>query len=202
MQNGKPVIVEDVLLDARYVNAYTDNPIGRTTRSMLCVPLIVEQQVIGTISVTNSQPHALNLDDQSLLTSFAEQAALAVHKSQLLEERTRQSEELQRRGELIASIHSIGQSVLSSLELSQVLHTIISRINELSTFEHGMIYLLNEITGEEVLVATSGETTPRPDFLALHEGTQAMQLWNKARATGTAQSCNDAMCLLCLPLVN
>src|SRR5207249_2635172 len=83
-------------------------------------------------------------DDQTLLTTFAEQAALAVHKSQLLEERTRQGEELMRRGELISTLHSIGQSVLSSLDLPEVLDTIITRISELSHFDHGMIYLVTE----------------------------------------------------------
>lgn len=202
VQNGKPLMVEDVRLDVRYVDPYTDESIGRTTRSMLCVPLVAEGKVIGTLCVTHSEPSALDQEDQNLLTAFAEQAALAVHKSQLLDERTRQSEELRRRGEIITSLHSIGQSVLSSLDLPQVLSTVISRMSELTAFDDAMIYLVNERTGDEELVAHSNGKMEHYEALGLVPGTRAMELWEKALETGTVQSCDEGMCMICLPLVN
>ncbi|MFL5733929.1 MAG: GAF domain-containing protein [Chloroflexia bacterium] len=206
VQHGKPLIVEDVRRDIRYVDPYTEGMVGRTTRSMLCVPLWVERKVIGSLCVTHSQPNALTEDHQALLTTFAEQAALAVHKSQLLEERTRAGEELRRRGELISSLNSIGQSVLSSLERKQVLETIMSRISELSSFDHGAIYLVNERTGQEELVASQSRGRPssaalHPD-LALRPGTTAMDLWDRSIVSGTAQTSGPQISMLCLPLVN
>lgn len=200
-QSGKPLVVEDVRLDIRYVDTYTDESVGRTTRSMLCVPLIVERSVIGTLCVTHSQPNALTEADQHLLTSFAEQAALAVHKSQLLDERTRQGEELRRRGEIITSLHSIGQSVLSSLDLPEVLDTIISRMSEVTSFDHGLVYLINERTDTTELVA-SNDNGNLPEQLTLDEGTRAMEMWTRAKNTGEAQICEEGLCGLCLPLVN
>ncbi len=200
-QKGIPLGVGDVREDTRYVDPNNDEAWGRTTRSILCVPLIAERKVIGTLCVTHSQANTLTEDDQVLLTSFAEQAALAVHKSKLLDERTRQGEELRRRGDLIASLHTIGQSVLSSLDLPQVLDTIISRISELSSFEQGLIYLLNERTGQAELAATDG-LIEHSEKVALVEGTPAMELWKQARATNTSQMLQDSVCLLCLPLIN
>lgn len=202
VQNGKPLTVEDVRLDVRYVDPYTDDSIGRTTRSMVCVPLVAEDIVIGTLCVTHSEPNAISVEDQNLLTTFAEQAALAVHKGQLLEERTRQGEELRRRGELIASLQSIGQSVLSSLDLPEVLNIINSRISELFSFDRAMIYLLHERTGVEELVASSGSGLANREDLLLGPGTPAMELWQAALESGTVQACNEGVCLLCLPLVN
>lgn len=190
VQNGKPLIVNDVRLDVRYVDPYRDDSIGRTTRSMLCVPLVAEEKVIGTLQVTHSEPAALNLDDQSLLATFAEQAALAVHKSQLLDERTRQGEELRRQSELISGIHSIGQSVLASLDLQEVLDTTNSRMSELLSFDRALIYLLNERTGEHELLASSGEgfhDQPSRE-IELAPGTIAQQLWETALTSASVES--------------
>ena len=202
IENGKPLIVEDVRLDVRYVDPYRDNSKGRTTRSMLCVPLVAEEQVVGTLQVTHSEPNVLTVDDQNLLITFAEQAALAVYKSQLLEERTRQSRNYGARRELIASIHSIGQSVLGSLDLQEVINTINSRISELFSFDRSMIYLLNERTGEEELVASGGSGFVGREDLKLEPETKATALWEDAQQSGTVQVCEDDVCLLCLPFVN
>ena len=161
VQHGELLNVGDVRLDTRYADPYSDGPVGHTTRTMLCVPLRVERRVIGSLCVTHSQPNALNQEAERLLTSFAEQAAVAVHKTRLLEERTRQGEELARRGELISSLMSIRQAMVSSLKLSQVLHTTISRISELIHFDHGLIYLLHPRTGEAEVVALSGNERAR-----------------------------------------
>jgi signal transduction histidine kinase/putative methionine-R-sulfoxide reductase with GAF domain len=83
VQHGQPLVVGDVQKDSQYLNLYAQGDTARRTRSMLCVPLTVEQKVIGALCVTHSLPDALTKNDQVLLTSFADQAALAVHKSQL-----------------------------------------------------------------------------------------------------------------------
>jgi GAF domain-containing protein len=203
-QKGVPLVVGDVRKDTRYVDPNTDAAWARTTRSMLCVPLIAERKVIGTLCVTSSRPDDLTEEDQRLLTGFAEQAALAVHKSKLLDERTRQGEELRRRGDLIASLHSIGQSVLSSLDLPQVLETIISRMSELTSFDQALIYLLNERTGDLHRVANTGHSVldTQSSILSPNSSSLITTLWRKAQANNTAQSCKGGTCILCLPLVN
>src|SRR5438045_9492229 len=93
-----------------------------------------------------------------------------------------------RRGGLIATLHSIAQSVLSSLERRQVLETIISRISELSSFDQGAIYLTNERTGKLELQVQSPESQvpsaklfplilePEPWTLDLELGTKSKVL--------------------------
>lgn len=207
LQHGEPLMVGDVQLDSQYITPYdpdTADEMSRPTRSMLCVPLTVERKVIGTLCVTHSQPDALSAEDQSLLTGFADQAALAVHKSQLLDLRTRQSTELKRRGRLISSLHSISQSVLSSLELPRVLDTIISRINELSNFDYGIIYLFDDKSGLHAPVATNRSDLPseQSHLLDLREGTHAMELWERAKRKRVAQARIGNMWVMCIALVN
>jgi PAS domain S-box-containing protein len=231
IQHGRPMIVDDVLRDPHYLyaNAGPDDAAHhaggqaaqepppatdqgfRRTRSMLCVPLTVEGNVIGTLCVTHSKPHAINRADESLLLTFAEQAALAVHKSQLLEEQKRQSAELKRREEIISTLHSISKSVLGSLDLPQVLSTVISRLSELSRFDSGAIYLLGEQDSELRLESVVGEGIPWPQK-ADHGMTNTRgnrrdpipmgELWNRAQRTGMARISTDNLSLLCIPLVN
>src|SRR5262249_15506695 len=148
----------------------------RSTRSMLCSPLIIEQKVIGVLSVTHSLPNVLTDDDLRLITSFAEQAALAVYKSQLLAERTRQRNELKRRKDLITSLNVVTRNVLSSLDLPQVLETIISRMGDLSSFKHAFIYLSDLATGELKLAAAGGKR-PYPSSLELSENREINKWW-------------------------
>jgi signal transduction histidine kinase/transcriptional regulator with GAF, ATPase, and Fis domain len=209
LQHGQPLNIPDVEQDDRYIDPPARGFGGHATRSMLCVPLLVERHVIGTLSVTHSQPHALTRDDEALLVSFAGQAALAVHKTRLLAERTRQGDELRRRGELIASLMTIRHAVLSSLDLPEVLHTTITRIGELVAFDQGRIYLLDPHTGEAAVAARvpvgpgAHGAAPAGDALALRPGSPLWPLWEQARATGTPlQDSGDHGAHLILPLIN
>jgi signal transduction histidine kinase/putative methionine-R-sulfoxide reductase with GAF domain len=201
VQHGEPLMVGDVLQDPRYVQPYGDKTAGLpTTRNILCVPLMVEHRVIGALSATHSRPHALQQDDQRILISFAEQAALAVYKTRLLDERTRQSEELRRRGEIISSLMSIRQAVTSSLDLSRVLDTTISRVGELIPFDFGYVHLTEPRTGATGVAISAGPLPPPAD-LRLEPGAPALALWERARGAGP-HAAQGPHAMLIAPLVN
>ncbi len=201
IQHGRPALIQDVSVDPRYISLDNDGFVGRRTRSMLCAPLIIEQRVIGALSVTHSLPNALTEDDQRLITSFAEQATLAVYKSQLLAETTRQRNELKRREELITGLNVVTQSVLGSLDLPLILDTIIPRMGELVSFDHALIYLRNERTGELQLSALGGEG-PHAASLELREGMPALEWWEDASQPRVFRWRSDGMSLLSFRLVN
>jgi signal transduction histidine kinase len=54
-----------------------------SVRSLLTVPLSMQQRVIGTLSVDSDQPHAFSKGDERLLTIAAAQAAVAIEKARL-----------------------------------------------------------------------------------------------------------------------
>lgn len=200
-QHGVPALINDVFTDPRYVSLGNSPLTGRSTRSMLCVPLIIEQKVIGALSVTHSMPDVLTEDDQGLITSFAEQAAMAVYKSQLLAQRTRQRNELRRRKELITSLNLVTRSVLSSLDLPEVLDTIIARMGELVTFDQAFIYLRNERTDELQLSALAGKD-PCPASPELRGDSTVMKWWEQTPRSPMAHWHSDDMYILCLRLIN
>jgi signal transduction histidine kinase len=78
----KPVILPDV------DHAHVLNPILREKgiKSMLGVPLVVHDQVIGVIHVGTLKPYSFDDDDIDLLQLAAERAAIAIEKARVHEE--------------------------------------------------------------------------------------------------------------------
>ena len=75
-EKGTPLIVEDVESDPRFKRI---NKAKYETRSLLSVPLKVQNKIIGVINLNNKQDGApFTQDDLRLLTTFATQAAIAI----------------------------------------------------------------------------------------------------------------------------
>jgi len=82
-QNGKPLIVNDVSKDQRFYK-FIDEVTGFTTRSIICVPLIVHRKVIGVIEVLNKLDRSgFNEHDLQILTGVATTAALGIENARL-----------------------------------------------------------------------------------------------------------------------
>lgn len=90
--NNKPVIVNNVRSDSRFY-AQVDENLEFVTRSMLAVPLVTNNRVIGTLEVLNKRLEAPYTDqDVALMEALASQSAVAImnahlfHQSDLLSE--------------------------------------------------------------------------------------------------------------------
>lgn len=81
---GKPVIVNDVSSDPRFV------PGKKVFSSMMCAPLKTKDRVIGVINISNDNPHVYSSGDIKLLSIFASEAAAAVDNAMLHENRIKQ----------------------------------------------------------------------------------------------------------------
>lgn len=76
--SGKPVYVPDVHKVKDFI--FFD----RTFHSLLTVPLITKNRVIGTLSLDHQLPDAFSADDERLATIAATQAAVAIENAKLL----------------------------------------------------------------------------------------------------------------------
>jgi len=86
---GLPLIVEDVHSDPRW-SSRMDRRIGFTTRSILCVPLIVNGRTVGVIQVLNRKSgEGFVREDLGRLEALAAQVAIALDNAILYEERRR-----------------------------------------------------------------------------------------------------------------
>jgi class 3 adenylate cyclase len=86
-----PVHIPDILEDPQY--AY---PGPRPYRSMLGVPVMIEDDLIGVVVVVRIEPHPFTEEQIALLETFADQAAIALTNARLIEAVERQRTELSR----------------------------------------------------------------------------------------------------------
>ena len=78
IQNGKPVVVEDVQKESRFSDRF-DKETGFRTRSLICVPLIIRKRTIGALQVINKKNGGpFTEKDSELLTALAQQIAVAI----------------------------------------------------------------------------------------------------------------------------
>ena len=89
-QKRQPVIIKDAQKDPRF-SRRADKKTGFVTRTMLCVPLIHRQELLGVLNVLNSRDKPFfEEEDLGLLESFADLAAVAITRARLLEARVEQ----------------------------------------------------------------------------------------------------------------
>ena len=82
-RHGKPMIVRDTSQNPRF-NRSVDKVTGFTTKSIICVPLIVHRNVIGVIEVLNKLDGSdFTEQDLETLTSVASTAAMAIENTKL-----------------------------------------------------------------------------------------------------------------------
>lgn len=74
---GKPIYVPDTLAWPGFI--FFDPSV----RSLLTVPLVLQQRIIGTLSIDSDRPNAFTRDDERLLTIAATQAAAAIENARL-----------------------------------------------------------------------------------------------------------------------
>ncbi len=78
---GKPLMVKDVTKEAGY--RYPELAKKEGVRSLLSVPMIAKDTVIGVINVYSGEAKVFSEDDLRVLTTVCDQAALAIENTQL-----------------------------------------------------------------------------------------------------------------------
>lgn len=85
-KKGKPLLIPDVSVDPRFDKSI-DEATGFTTKSMLCVPLKIRNEVIGVIQVINhGDDEPFNESNMYLLSSIAMYASIAIEHANLYQE--------------------------------------------------------------------------------------------------------------------
>ena len=81
-QTGEPLIVNNVYRDQRFYAGIDQNS-GFRTHSILCVPLKVEQRVIGVLEAINKRIGNFHESDLRLLQAIASPLAAAIENARL-----------------------------------------------------------------------------------------------------------------------
>jgi GAF domain-containing protein len=91
-----------------------------------------------------------------LVTTFADQAVIAIENARLFDEVQARTRELTQSVEELRALGVVSQAVNSTLDLQTVLDTIVAKAAQISGTEAGAIYVLDETSKEFQLSATFG----------------------------------------------
>ena len=121
---GRPVQIEDAWADPLY-EAKDDAREGGV-HTMLGVPLLREGARIGVIGLARKRVELFTDKQIELVTTFADQAVIAIENARLFNELRDRTAELGRSVEELKMLGEVGRAVSSTLDLRTVLSTILS----------------------------------------------------------------------------
>lgn len=125
-------------------------------RSVVFAPLIREGQGIGAIFVSRNIVSPFSDREIALLQTFADQAVIAIENARLFQELQARTEQLGESVEQFRALAEVSQAVNSTLDLDQVLSTIVTRAVQLSATNFGAVYEYEEADEQLRLRATYG----------------------------------------------
>jgi signal transduction histidine kinase len=146
--------ISDIRADPEY-KFVEPSKIG-SYRTMLGVPLLREGEPIGVIVLMRRTVCPFTDKQIQLVTTFADQAVIAIENARLFDEVQARTTELARSVEELRALGEVSQAVNSTLDLQTVLNTIVAKATQISGTEGGAIYVFDELRKEFQLSATFG----------------------------------------------
>ncbi len=95
VKEGNPLLVSDVNAEPRYYAKISEH-LGLDCRSILCVPLVIRDHVIGAIELINKLDGEFATEDLELLNSMAATVGIALENARLYTELAEFTRELER----------------------------------------------------------------------------------------------------------
>jgi two-component system, NtrC family, sensor kinase len=142
----RTVHVPDALADPEYT--LTDAQRRGGYRALLSVPMLREGMLLGVFTMMRNEARRFTDKQIELVTTFADQAVIAIENVRLLQELQARTQELARSVGEMKALGEVGQAVNSTLDLETVLNTIVTRAVQLSNANGGVIYEYDDVTRE------------------------------------------------------
>jgi len=149
---GRTVHIADVRSDDEFTFVQAIRLGG--VRTVLAVPLLREGLAIGVLVLTRPTVEPFTDKQVELVTTFADQAVIAIENVRLFDEVQARTRELARSVEELRALGEVSQAVNSTLELKTVLDTIVTKATQIAGTEAGAIYVFDEAAREFQLSAT------------------------------------------------
>jgi GAF domain-containing protein/anti-sigma regulatory factor (Ser/Thr protein kinase) len=158
---GKVVHILDAATDPEYT--WTEALKLADLHTLLGVPLLRDKTPIGVIVLIRRTVRPFTEKQIDLVTTFADQAVIAIENARLFEEVQARTSDLARSVEELKALGEVSQSVNSTLDLKTVLETIVAKAVQLSRTDAGAIYVYSRQADNFGLRATYGMS---PELIA------------------------------------
>jgi signal transduction histidine kinase/CheY-like chemotaxis protein len=129
--------IADVLADPDYSRRDLQRVAG--FRTTMGAPMLLDEKVVGALAVWRNDVSPFDEREQALVSAFAVQAAMAVSNVKLVQQLEARSSELAKKVEELEALREVGEAVSSSLDVDNVLSTIVMHAVVLSDTDGGSI---------------------------------------------------------------
>jgi GAF domain-containing protein len=114
-------------------------------RTFMAVPMLKENEPIGAFLLARQEVRPFTEKQIGLVTSFANQAVIAIENTRLLSALRQRTDELGRSVAELRALGEVSQAVNSTLDLETVLSTIVAKAVQLSNTDAGAIYVFDDM---------------------------------------------------------
>jgi Nif-specific regulatory protein len=152
-EKGEPLLIPDVTKDPRWYQRISES-IGFQTRSIACVPMKVDSEIIGIVEIIDKEDGSrIGPEDMKILTVYADLASKAISNARKIDQVRKENRDL--RAELGNKYQIIGESTRIKKAISDALKVANSKTSTLILGESG--------TGKELLARLIHQAGPRRD---------------------------------------
>ena len=162
-QSGKPLMIADY---RSWSNRALQYEAEQPFRAVIGAPVIWQNQVSGVLDVLDdSEKRHFTREDLGLLSLFANQTALIVENSRLLESEQQQQKEAE-------TLRQTAATLTSSLNLNEVLDNMLTLLNQVVNYDSATVFLRegDHLRAKALRNIPNPENVLRMSFLTDEEG--------------------------------
>jgi PAS domain S-box-containing protein len=145
LSSRAPVIIADVGQDPRWT--WVEGV--EFTRAWIGAPLMIQDRIIGQLSIYHSRPGCYGPEDGQILLAFARKAAVAIDNAQLHEETRRWADRLR-------VLYEVSTAAATATGLEEALQRTVHEVQRTMGADNVALLLLEPETGELVIRAWAG----------------------------------------------
>ncbi len=139
-EHREPVIVNDLDSDKRF-SREIEKIVGLEFRSVVAVPLIGREQMIGVVEAINKVNGDFDNTDLDTLVGLANQFAVAIDNANLYRDASRKAVERK-------LLYEVSKTLSSTLDIDEVLRQIMESLQSVVGYVAGGIFLIDEENGD------------------------------------------------------
>ena len=149
LQSNEPIVLSD-LERVPFVNEFTAGMIKKGLRSIVCIPLKIQDRPFGTLHIYHwYQPRQFFAEEIALLQGVANQTAIAIENARLFANERKQLN-------LSRTLQKVGALLTTSLQLDEVYEQIFDLLGQIISYDSASIFLFDEANDQFILVSVRG----------------------------------------------
>lgn len=162
-KHAKPLLLEDAYQDERFSKQW-DEKTGFRTKSVICVPLYVDERVVGILEVLNkTHDRVFDRNDQMLLSAMADMAAVAIQNAKL-------NENLRKRVLEVSLLYDFENLIASHADLHELGKWLLNKVLGVLEAKTGSILIWDAAGGYLKVLEARGMDEEIASFLKIFPG--------------------------------